>query len=164
MDLGDWEEEMNKRYVGWDTVERQVKRLINDIKNSEWTPDLIVGIVRGGAIPAVWMSNITSIPAEMAKVSFRDDTIKHPVLSLTMLKRITQSNFKTLIVDDINDSGETLIWIQKKIREYNMQAEKQVKYACLMDNQPSNFKDLDYSAEKINKDIDPEWIVFPWEK
>lgn len=162
--MGDWEEEMNKRYVGWDTVERQVKRLINDIKNSEWTPDLIVGIVRGGAIPAVWMSNITSIPAEMAKVSFRDDTIKHPVLSLTMLKRITQSNFKTLIVDDINDSGETLIWIQKKIREYNMQAEKQVKYACLMDNQPSNFKDLDYSAEKINKDIDPEWIVFPWEK
>ena len=155
---------MNKRYVGWDTVDRQVKRLINDIKNSEWTPDLIVGVVRGGTIPAVWMSNITGIPAEMAKVSFRDDTIKHPVLSLTLLKRITQSNFNTLIVDDINDTGETLIWIQKKIREYNVQAEKQVKYACLMDNQPSNFKDLDYSAEKINKEIDPEWIVFPWEK
>lgn len=155
---------MNKRHVGWDTVDRQVKRLINDIKNSEWTPDLIVGVVRGGAIPAVWMSNITGIPAEMAKVSFRDDTVKHPVLSLTLLKKIAQPNFKTLVVDDINDTGETLIWIQSKIREYDKDAEKQVKYACLMDNAPSMFKDLDYSSEKINKDIDPEWIVFPWEK
>jgi hypothetical protein len=33
-----------------------------------------------------------------------------------------------------------------------------------MDNTPSMFTDLDYRAEKINKDIDPEWIVFPWEK
>jgi len=155
---------MNKRHVGWDTVDRQVKRLINEIKKSEWTPDLIVGVVRGGAIPAVWMSNITGIPAEMAKVSFRDDTVKHPVLSLTLLKKIAHPNFKTLVVDDINDTGETLIWIQSKIREYDKDAEKQVRYACLMDNAPSMFKDLDYSSEKINKDIDPEWIVFPWEK
>jgi hypothetical protein len=33
-----------------------------------------------------------------------------------------------------------------------------------MDNASSIFKDLDYSAEKINKDLDPEWIVFPWEQ
>ncbi len=155
---------MNKRYVSWETVDRQVKRLINDVKNSEWTPDLIVGVVRGGAIPAVWMSNITGIPAEMAKVSFRDDAVKHPVLSVTLLKKITQPDFKTLVVDDINDTGETLIWIQSKIREYDQEAHKQVRYACLMDNTPSLFKDLDYHSEKINKDIDPEWIVFPWEK
>ena len=155
---------MNKRYVSWNTVNRQVKRLINDIKNSQWTPDLIVGVVRGGSIPAVWMSNITGIPAEMAKVSFRDDAVKHPVLSVTLLKKIAQPGLKTLIVDDINDTGETLIWIQSKIREYDQETYKQVRFACLMDNAPSTFKDLDYSAEKINKDLDPEWIVFPWEK
>ena len=86
-------------------------------------------------------------------------------MDVTLLKKsFTQPNFKTLVVDDINDTGETLIWIQSKIREYDLEAEKQVKYACLMDNTPSMFKDLDYSSEKINKDIDPEWIVFPWEK
>ena len=100
----------------------------------------------------------------MAKVSFRDDAVKHPVLSVTLLKKITQPDFKTLVVDDINDTGETLIWIQSKIREYDQEAHKQVRYACLMDNTPSLFKDLDYHSEKINKDIDPEWIVFPWEK
>ena len=161
--MGDQEEKMNKRYIGWETVDRQVKRLINEVKNSEWTPDLIVGVVRGGTIPAVWMSNIMSVPAEMAKVSFRDDVVKHPVLSLTLLKTIAKPNFKTLIVDDINDSGETLTWIQNKIREFSLEAEKQVKYSCLMDNTPSIFKGLDYSAERINKDLDPEWIVFPWE-
>ena len=110
------------------------------------------------------MSNIMKIPAEMAKISFRDDTVKHPVLSLPLLKTIAQPNFQTLIVDDINDSGETLSWIQSRIREYSLEAEKQVRYACLMDNVPSMFKDLDYSAEKINKDLNPEWIVFPWEE
>lgn len=155
---------INKRYVSWEIVDRHVKRLINDVKNSDWTPNLIVGVVRGGAIPAVWMSNIMKIPAEMAKISFRDDTVKHPVLSLPLLKTIAQPNFQTLIVDDINDSGETLSWIQSRIREYSLEAEKQVRYACLMDNVPSMFKDLDYSAEKINKDLNPEWIVFPWEE
>jgi hypoxanthine phosphoribosyltransferase len=155
---------MNKRYVSWDTIDHQVRKVITAFKNDGFEPDLIVGVVRGGAIPAVWISNITGIPSEMAKVSFRDDAVQHPVLSVTLLKKITQPNFKTLIVDDINDSGETLIWIQSKIREYDQEAEKQVKYACLMDNTPSMFTDLDYRAEKINKDIDPEWIVFPWEK
>lgn len=155
---------MNKRYVSWDTIEHQVRNVVTSIKNDDFEPDLIVGIVRGGAIPAVWISNITGVPCEMAKVSFRDDTVQHPVLSVTLLKKISQPNFNTLIVDDINDSGETLIWIQSKIREYDLEAEKQVKYACLMDNTPSMFTDLDYSGTKINKDIDPEWIVFPWER
>ena len=155
---------MNKRYVSWDTIEHQVRKVVTSIKNDDFEPDLIVGIVRGGAIPAVWISNITGVPCEMAKVSFRDDTVQHPVLSVTLLKKISQPNFNTLIVDDINDSGETLIWIQSKIREYDLEAEKQVKYACLMDNTPSMFTDLDYSGTKINKDIDPEWIVFPWER
>ena len=155
---------MNKRYVGWDTVDRQVKRLITAVNNSDWTPDLIVGVVRGGTIPAVWMSNITGIESQMIAVSFRDNKIKNPYLPAPFLKKIAQPEFKTLIVDDINDTGETLIWIQSKIREYDLEAEKQVKYACLMDNTPSMFRDLDYSAEKINKETDPEWIVFPWEK
>ena len=155
---------MNKRYVTWTTIDHQVRKVITAFKNDGFEPDLIVGVVRGGAIPAVWISNITGVPCEMAKVSFRDDAVQHPVLSVTLLKKISQPNFKTLVVDDINDSGETLIWIQSKIREYDLEAEKQVKYACLMDNTPSMFTDLDYSGTKINKDIDPEWIVFPWEK
>ena len=155
---------MNKRYVGWDTVDRQVKKLVTAVHNSDWTPDLIVGVVRGGTIPAVWMSNITGIEAQMITVSFRDNRINNPYLPVPFLKKIAHPDFKTLIVDDINDTGETLIWIQSKIREYDLEAEKQVKYACLMDNTPSMFRDLDYSAEKINKETDPEWIVFPWEK
>lgn len=155
---------MNKRYVSWDTVNGQVKRLVTAVHNSEWKPDLIVGVVRGGTIPAVWMSNITGIEAQMITVSFRDNKINNPYLPVPFLKKISHPDFKTLIVDDINDTGETLIWIQSKIREYSLDAEKQVRYACLIDNAPSMFKDLDYYAEKINKDIDPEWIVFPWEK
>ena len=36
------------------------------------------------------------------------------------------------------------------------------EYAVLIDNEPSEF-DVDYWAQKINKNKDPSWIVYPWE-
>jgi hypothetical protein len=38
-----------------------------------------------------------------------------------------------------------------------------VKFAVLINNEASNYKDIDYMARNINKLEDPAWIVFPWE-
>jgi len=155
---------MKQRIIGWHEVDNMVNKIIRGFSNDGWTPDLLVGVIRGGAIPAMWMSNLTNIKADTITVSFRDHAVKNPYLPVPFLKKIAQPGFKTLIVEDINDTGETLVWIQNKIREYTLDAEKQVKYSALIDNEPSMFKNLHYHAQKINKDIDPEWIVFPWEK
>ena len=70
-----------------------------------------------------------------------------------------------LIVDDINDTGETLAWIKQ---DWNKQGEinwpANIRFAVLTENQPSKFGDVDYVSKFINKDENPSWIVYPWEE
>jgi hypoxanthine phosphoribosyltransferase len=77
-----------------------------------------------------------------------------------------------LIVDDINDSGATMQWIKNDWQNSCMPTDPiwsevwnhNVKFAVLVDNQSSEFKNIDYSGMKIDKSRDPRWIVFPWEE
>jgi hypoxanthine phosphoribosyltransferase len=77
-----------------------------------------------------------------------------------------------LIVDDINDTGATLNWIKQDWQSGCMPDDpvwsevwnNNVKFAVLVDNQSSEFKNIDYSGMKIDKSKDPRWIVFPWEE
>ena len=155
---------LTQKIITWADVDTMIDRVIVAYKNDDWIPDVVVGVIRGGAIPAMWMSNRTGIKADTIRASFRDNVVKHPHLPVSFLKRCAHSGDRVLIVEDINDTGETLIWIQDQIRAYQLDADRNVRYAALMDNTPSKFTDLNYSAQTINKDIDPEWIVFPWEK
>ena len=71
---------------------------------------------------------------------------------------------KILIVDDINDTGDTLAWLKQdwnnsgKIftdgkSEINWEAN--VRFAVLTENEPSKFGDVDYVSKFINKNEDP---------
>ena len=66
---------------------------------------------------------------------------------------------KYLCVDDINDSGETFRFLQEMFDQRNLE----VDYAVIHDNVPSEFS-VDYWVHKIDKDKNPVWIVYPWEK
>jgi hypoxanthine phosphoribosyltransferase len=72
-------------------------------------------------------------------------------------------NQKTLIVDDIFDSGETFFqlngYIESKI------SPKSIKWASLFNNISATLEPKpDYYSYEINKNAhNPEWIVFPWE-
>ena len=70
---------------------------------------------------------------------------------------------KILIVDDINDTGATFKWIRD---DWNIDLDSEksnVKFAALIDNIPSEFV-VEYNGVEINKEENPEWIVFPYEE
>jgi hypoxanthine phosphoribosyltransferase len=77
-----------------------------------------------------------------------------------------------LIVDDINDSGATLNWIREDWRSSCMPMHDRwqnvwganVRFAVLINNEASEFKDVDYMGLSINKNEEPMWCVFPWEE
>jgi hypothetical protein len=50
-----------------------------------------------------------------------------------------------------NDKGWETVWGNN------------VRFACLLDNQASNFGEFDYTAMEINKMEKDVWVVFPWE-
>ena len=113
------------------------------IKESSYKPDVIVGIARGGLIPAVRLSHLLDLPLEVLNLSFRDGFVTNRVLNLDRYHHI-------LFVDDINDSGKTF-----KIATQNVVS----KTATLIERDTSDFK-CDFVGLSTD---DPQWIVFPWE-
>lgn len=177
----------DKIYYSWDDVEKMCNKLIVDMYNDNWHPDYIVGITRGGNVPATIISNILSTRCETLKVSLRDggdcesnlwmgeDAFGYNYPEET---GITGSRWdpalrkKILIIDDINDSGATFNWIKrdwqgsclpKEITAWESVWHHNVKFAALTYNLASS-ANIDYWGDECNKAEKDVWIVFPWEK
>jgi hypoxanthine phosphoribosyltransferase len=157
----------NKRYISQKEIETGVLDIVSQMYSDDWRPDMIVGVTRGGLIPAVMMSHYTGIRMETIDVRLRD-TFNSPEHALWMAEDAGAGK-RILILDDINDTGETFKWIVKDWEESNPPADwldiwgNNVRFATIIDNAPSAF-DVDYSSIEINKAEDPAWIVFPFEE
>lgn len=145
---------VNKQYYSWQNIQDMTLNLCSQVE--DLNIDYIIALARGGCIPGVTMSHKLDIPMIPIKLSTRD----HPeslIPDFAVGENGKDYNF--LVVDDINDTGKTYKEIKKVL---NKKSIKNVKYAVLIDNEPSDFK-VDYYVEKINKDKKPCWIVYPWE-
>ena len=174
---------MKKTYVTWQDVESQTQEILRQLQQDNWRPDYVVGLTRGGLVPANLISQYLECPMETLKVSLRDDNqlpesnlwmaedafgyeIHDPMASGNGRKNI-------LIVDDINDTGATLNYIKQDWQSSCLPNDerwidsvwgKNVRVAVLYDNESSKSElNIDYSAVTINKAEEDSWIVFPWE-
>jgi hypoxanthine phosphoribosyltransferase len=161
---------MKKIYYTWSDVESQTQEILRQITLSKWQPDYIVGLTRGGLVPANLISQYLEVPMECLKVSLRDGV--DPEHNLWMAQDAYEGK-NILVVDDINDSGATLNWIKSDWEDFHPSKPKPwkkiwgdtVRVATLIDNESSKSKlDISYSAVTINKAEENSWIVFPWEE
>mgnify|MGYP004004155773 FL=1 len=143
--------------------------IVRQIYAGNWRPDYIVGITRGGLIPAVMLSHYLNTKMHTLDVRLRDSD-DEPESNSWMANNAYNFKKNILIVDDINDTGETINWI-KKDWELSTHPTRSispdvwgnnVRFACLMDNLPSS-AEIQYFGTEINKEEDPSWIVFPHE-
>ena len=67
---------MKKYYYSWQDIETMCINIVIQMAKDKWLPDYIVGITRGGNVPATIISNMLGIRCETLKVSFRDDSKK----------------------------------------------------------------------------------------
>jgi hypothetical protein len=119
-------------------------------------PDVIVGICRGGWIPARVLSDLLDNP-NLANVRTESYTgieraVDQPILTQEVSMDVKGK--KVLIVDEIVDSGESLKLI---IDHINQQGASEVKTATLY-YKPSSIIKPDYYEKETSK-----WIIFPWE-
>jgi uncharacterized protein len=136
-----------------------VKQLAANLRDGSWQPDFIVGIGRGGLVPAVFLSHATGIALLSVDHSSKVPTFGDELLAKLAVK--TLAGTKLLIVDDINDSGRTLAYLRTTFLAADGVAAN-LRIAVLIDNIRSTER-VDYMAREIDRDVEPRWFVFPWE-
>jgi hypoxanthine phosphoribosyltransferase len=165
---------MKKIYYSWQDVERQTQEILRQLQRDAWMPDYVVGLTRGGLVPANLISQYLEVPMETLKVQLRDGAESESNLWMAEdafgYDREIPKNI--LIVDDINDTGATLNWIKKDWASgclpddphWNFVWGRNVRVATLVDNDASASEiSVSYSAVGLNKAEEDCWIVFPWE-
>lgn len=125
----------------------------------DWQPTFLIGIGRGGLVPAVFLSHATGIPTLSCDLSsevkeFADDV-------LVRLAERTRRGERLLFVDDINDSGRTIHSLRTRLAAAGAPNDS-VRVAVLLDNVVSAEK-VDYRGRTLDRTITKDWFIFPWE-
>ena len=172
---------MKKLILTQTETNAHVAKLCRNITNSGWRPDYVVGITRGGLVPAVMISHLFDVPLQTLKVSLRGkvDTETNAWMADEAFGydyNITPDQYpkmrkNILLVDDINDTGATFEWIINDWQGCCMPSNKawdtvwhnNVRFAVIVENLSSNMT-TDFNAIEINKSEDDVWIEFPWEE
>ena len=107
--------EVEKSNIGWSYIHYQVDKICEHILKNESSFDVVVGISRGGLVPAVMISHRLNLPLLTMSVTLRDNLAR--VQSLKIKK-----GERALVVDDINDSGHTLSMISEFFKQRHIRA------------------------------------------
>ena len=150
------ESTVKKDYFTMEQMRNALIQIEDQMVHSSWMPSIILGINRGGCIPGVYLSHRINTAHEVLDIRLRDHTTKP---NLSVLEKAFSFQKKILIIDDINDSGETFNYIVKNFSKND----GKIKFAALIHNTPSIAK-VDYNGYTIDKSKNPAWIVFPWEE
>lgn len=135
-------------------VEDCVKKIFNDISKDEYNPDYIIAISRGGLLPGVLLSYMIDVPLIPVSVIFVDG--ENEFLFPNVLN---MNNKKFLVIDDINDTGETFDFL---VKEFTKQEIRNIKFAAVCNKEKGTFK-VDYVGACLDS-VDDKWVIFPWEK
>ena len=162
---------IEKKYYEYIHINDWINKITYKMYMDMWRPDYIVGLTRGGLIPAVMMSHSLNIPMHTLNVSLRDGSEQES--NLWMAEDAYEGK-NILIIDDINDTGATLDWIIEDWQAicfpgntsvWNDVWGNNVRFAVLIDNLSSKFsRKVNYCAKTINKAERDVWIVYPWER
>ncbi|MDD4527789.1 MAG: phosphoribosyltransferase family protein [Candidatus Margulisbacteria bacterium] len=141
--------------ISWDEFQSYANKIVSEIKKSNKTYDVIVGVARGGLFLAGYLSYHLGVKeVNIVNVQSYDDRKIVDPRVLDLPKKILGDNI--LLVDDILDSGTTF----KIIAEWMGHTNKQYDRAVLVDKGKSSLK-----AEFVGINVDADcWVIYPWEK
>ena len=160
--------EMKNFYLSWEQIESGILEIVHQLQVDSWKPDIIVGIFRGGSTPAIMLGNYLNVKTYSLDVRLRDN--KGSVESNNTLAQLAFINkMNVLIIDDINDCGDTINWVIEDWRNICQVVDiekvwgKNLRSAVLVENAGSSIL-THYNAIDIDKREEDVWVVFPWER
>ncbi|MCH9837247.1 MAG: phosphoribosyltransferase [Ilumatobacter sp.] len=145
-----------REIMTWDMLGEATRSLSQMVADDGYEPDMILGIARGGLLPAGAVGYALSIKnVYTMNVEFYtgvDERLDVPRILPPAPDFVDLSNGKILIVDDVADTGHTL----KSVEEFCEGKVGEVRTACIYEKSHSVVK-CDYVWKRTD-----EWINFPW--
>jgi len=157
----------------WDKVSNAVRDIAMSMYKDQWRPDYIVGITRGGLVPAVMLSHMTGILMHTLCVQLAANGLEENTESNCWMSEDAFGYEKDpkniLILDDINRGGDAMEWIMKdwqasclpENEKWDQVWHNNVRFAALLSS-PNSIVDTDYWSAEFS-DEEENWIEFPWE-
>lgn len=146
----------DREEMTWSMFGSASRVLAESVADSGFVPDIVLGISRGGLIPAGAMAyaldckNLFTISVEFyTGVNERLDV---PVMLPPFLDAGDLDDARVLIVDDVADTGMTLELVHDFCRGHVAEARTAVLY-----RKPQSIMEPDYAWSKTDR-----WITFPW--
>lgn len=140
----------------WNQIYEMLLCQAQKIKAQNYKPDLIVAIARGGVVPARILSDLLETPnLNFMQIEFYtniNQTLQEPNLKQTLAMNVTGK--KTLLIDDIADTGKSLKLAKTHLQQ---QGAIEIKTATLY-QKPQSITTLDFYEKQTTN-----WVVFPWD-
>lgn len=142
--------------MSWELFDKLSKIVAEKIKISGFQPDFIIGIARGGWVLSrvlcdyLGVKDLISLKVEHWGITATPNgkaQIKYPF-------KIDLSEKKVLVVDDITDTGESMIIAINYTKEMNP---TEIKTAALR-----HIKGSKFIPDFFGDEITWRWVVFPW--
>jgi len=141
----------------WEQIYELLLNLANKVRKAGFKPGVIVGVSRGGWLPARVMSDLLENP-KLANVTAEfyvgvAETKGKPVITQPI--SVSVEGERVLVVDDVADTGESLRVVQTHLGE---KGATEVKIATIY-YKPWSVLIPDYYEKETSS-----WIIFPWER
>lgn len=143
--------------ISWDEMAEMCERLSSKITSSGFAPDVIVGVSRGGLVPARLLSDVLGVrELFVARISFYTGVGKAaaaPKVVQPLTERLDGK--RVLLVDDVSDTGRSLVVAKGHLSQMGA---KEVRVATL------HFKPHSRLRPDFFVDETEAWLVYPWER
>ena len=147
---------MQREVMSWDLFGRASRELATQVAESGFEPDILLGIARGGLLPAGALAyaleckNLFTISVEF--YTGVDERLEVPVVLPPFLDAADLDDARVLIVDDVADTGKTLELVHAFCAGHVAEARTAVLYA-----KPRSIITAYYAWRETDL-----WIDFPW--
>ena len=140
----------------WELYGEASAALGRQVADSGFVPDIVLGIARGGLVPAATLAyaldrkNLFSMNVEF--YTGEGTTLDAPVMLPPLLDPADLLDMRVLVVDDVADSGKTLELVRDFCRGHVATVRSAVLY-----EKPTTSVEADYVWRRTDR-----WIEFPW--
>ncbi len=156
----------DKLIIDWKEYNLTVEKLAIQIHESGFKPDMLIGIMRGGApiidvLSRVFKLKCAYLAVESYSGEGTEDQQGELIFSREMSSTVQEMKGNLLLCDDLSDTGVTLNKSIDWLKKYAPLKENitDIKTAVLWKKKDSIFEP-DFCAQKLNSN---PWIVQPFE-